>query len=388
PMGDNQPKAEVRMPANNSVAPQPSGPASEQPPPISRLPGLEEVKRINVAVTPAMVAAIQLVMTTRRVSLTEAVRRLIGYGDLFYRAVTERGEDVLLRTGDTTRLVLPVSDVAGCRGESVDEHEKPEIAGRRVPDEYFRVKSSARVWNYWLGGKDNYEVDRAAGEEYIRLFPEIVYPARQARQFLIRAVTYLAGEAGVRQFLDIGTGLPTMRNTHEVAQEIAPQSKVVYVDNDPVVLAHARALLTPTTDEGVVGYLDADVRDPDRILAGASTVLDFGEPVAVMLLGILGHAAATAEQMHTITGRLMAAVAAGSYLVVSDGVDIGHQGQRQAAALHRYHLRTLEEFGACFTGLQLIDPGLVPINSWRPGLAEIGHSGPLVNSRVGLGRKS
>jgi hypothetical protein len=146
-------------------------------------------------------------------------------------------------------------------------------------------------------------------------------------------------------------------------------------------------LLTATADEGVVGYLDADVRDPDRILAGAGDVLDFDAPVAVLLLGILGHAAATAEQMHTITGRLMAAVPPGSYLVVSDGVDIGHQGQRQAAALHRYHLRTPAEFDACFTGLQLIDPGLVPINSWRPGLAETGHSGPLVNSRVGLGHK-
>jgi hypothetical protein len=231
-MGDNQPKVKVRMPTDNSVAAQPCGPASEQPPPGSRLPRLEEVKRVNVAVTPAMVAAIQLVMTTRQVDLTEAVRRLIGYGDLFYRAVTERGEDVLLRTDDTTRLVLPLSDSASCRGGSVDGHEKPEIAGRRVPDEYFRVHSSARVWNYWLGGKDNYAVDRVAGEEYLRLFPEIVDTARQARQFLIRAVTYLAGEAGVRQFLDIGTGLPTMRNTHEVAQEIAPASKVVYVDND------------------------------------------------------------------------------------------------------------------------------------------------------------
>jgi hypothetical protein len=335
-----------------------------------------------------MVAAIQLVMTTRQegVTLTEAVRRLIGYGDFFYRVVTERGEDVLLRTDDTTRLVLPLSDSASCQGGSVDEHEKPEIAGRRVPDEYFRVKSSARVWNYWLGGKDNYEVDRAAGEEYIRLFPEIVDTAIQSREFLIRAVTYLAGEAGVRQFLDIGTGLPTMHNTHEVAQGIAPRSKVVYVDNDPVVLAHARALLTNTTDDGVTDYLDADVRDPDRILAGAGTVLDFGEPVAVLLLGILGHAAETAEQMHAITRRLMAAVPSGSYLVVSDGVDIGHQGQRQAAGLHRYHLRTPDEFDACFTGLQLIDPGLVPINSWRPDPTEIGHSGPLVNSRAGLGR--
>ena len=114
----------------------------------------------------------------------------------------------------------------------MDEHEKPEIPGRRVPDEYFRVKSSARVWNYWLGGKDNYAVDREAGDEYIRLYPEIVDTAIQGRQFLIRVVSYLTGEAGVRQFLDIGTGLPTMQNTHEVAQGIAAEAKVVYVDND------------------------------------------------------------------------------------------------------------------------------------------------------------
>jgi hypothetical protein len=269
----------------------------------------------------------------------------------------------------------------------VDEHEKPEIPGRRVPDEYFRVKSSARVWNYWLGGKDNYAVDREAGDEYIRLYPEIVDTAIQGRQFLIRVVSYLTGEAGVRQFLDIGTGLPTMQNTHEVAQGIAAEAKVVYVDNDPVVLAHARALLTTTTDEGVTGYLDADVNDPDLIVSGASNVLDFDMPIAVMLLGILGHAAETAEQMHSITRRLMAAVPSGSYLVVQDGVDIGHQGQRQAAGLHRYHLRTLDEFDACFEGLELVDPGTVPINSWRPDLAETGHTRPLVNSRVGAGRK-
>jgi hypothetical protein len=155
-----------------------------------------------------------------------------------------------------------------------------------------------------------------------------------------------------------------------------------------IVLAHARALLTNTTDEGVTDYLDADadVNDPDRIIT-ASTVLNFGEPIAVLLLGILGHAAETAEQMHSITSRLMAALPSGSYLVVQDGVDIGHEGQRQAAGLHHYHLRTLNEFRACFHGLELVDPGMVPINSWRPRLAKIGNTGPLVHSRVAVGRK-
>ena len=157
--------------------------------------------------------------------------------------------------------------------------------------------------------------------------------------------------------------------------------------NDPVVLAHARALLTTTTDEGVTDYLDADVNNPDLIIADAGNILNFDEPIAVLLLGILGHAAETPEQMHAITSQLMAAAASGSYLVLSDGVDIGHEGQRQAAALHHYHLRTPAEFDACFHGLQLIDPGLVPINSWRPALTEVGNTAPLVNSRVGVGRK-
>jgi hypothetical protein len=260
PNADNPSKHEVRMPTNNIAtnniaaaniaaaniaAAESSGSAqqSEQRPPSSRLPALEEVKRVNVAVTPAMVAAIQLVMTTGQVSLTEAVRRLIGYGDFFHRAITERGEEVLLRKDGTTRLVVPIPEIDG---ERVNGHEELESAGRRVPDEYFRVHSSARVWNYWLGGKDNYEVDRRAGEEYIRLFPEIVETAVQARQFLIRAVTYLAGAAGVRQFLDIGAGLPTMLNTHEVAQGIAPEAKVVYVDND-----HCKSGCAHTSSLGV-----------------------------------------------------------------------------------------------------------------------------------------
>ena len=267
-----------------------------------------------------------------------------------------------------------------------DEREKLEIPGRRVPDEYFRVKSSARVWNYWLGGKDNYAVDREAGDEYIRLFPEIVETAVQVRQFLIRTVTYLVSEVGLRQFLDIGTGLPTMQNTHEVAQAIAPESKVVYVDNDPIVLAHARALLTNTTDEGVTDYIDADVRGPDQIITDARNVLNFREPIAVFLLGILGHAAETADQMHFITNRLMTAVPSGSYLAIEDGADIGHEGQHEAAALHDYHLRTLDEFRACFDGLELVEPGLVPVNTWRPGTTDIGTIRPL-HARVAVGRK-
>jgi hypothetical protein len=151
------------------------------------------------------------------------------------------------------------------------------------------VPHSARIWNYWMGGKDNYAVDRAAGDAAIAIYPGIATMAKQSRQFLIRAVRFLAGEAGVRQFLDIGTGLPTEQNTHEVAQAVAPESKIVYVDNDPLVLVHARALLRNTTDEGFTTYLDADFHHPELILSQARDVLDFTQPIAVMFMGVLGH---------------------------------------------------------------------------------------------------
>jgi S-adenosyl methyltransferase len=139
----------------------------------------------------------------------------------------------------------------------------------------FDVPHAARIWNYWMGGKDNYPVDRAAGDAVAEVYPDIVTMALQSRQFLIRAVRFLAGEAGIRQFLDIGTGLPTMQNTHEVAQAIAPDSRIVYVDNDPLVLAHARALLVNTTAQGVTTYVDADYHNPDLIISDARNVLDF-----------------------------------------------------------------------------------------------------------------
>src|SRR5512133_806089 len=150
------------------------------------------------------------------------------------------------------------------------------------------VANSARVWNYWLGGKDNFAADREAGEHVLAAMPVMGVLARADRAFLGRAVRYLAGPAGIRQFLDIGTGIPTANNTHEVAQAVAPESRIVYVDNDPVVLVHARALLT-STPEGATDYVDADLRDPDLILQAAAATLDFDKPVAIMLLAILGH---------------------------------------------------------------------------------------------------
>jgi hypothetical protein len=257
----------------------------------------------------------------------------------------------------------------------------------RLPDEYFRRPSSARVWDYWLGGKDNYPIDRAAGDEVVRLYPEILTVARESRKLLIRVVRYLAGEAGVRQFLDIGTGLPTVQNTHQVAQAAAPDSKIVYVDNDPLVLAHARALLTNTTPQGVTTYVHADVHDPELIISDARNVLNFNRPIAVMLLGILGHAAITFEEMRSIIGRLMAATSSGSYLVVADGADLDLEGHREAAGIRGYHLRTLDEFRACFEGLELVSPGLVPHNHWRPVLTVIGATPEPVSSYVAVGRK-
>ncbi|MBO0872481.1 MAG: SAM-dependent methyltransferase [Pseudonocardia sp.] len=237
--------------------------------------------------------------------------------------------------------------------------------------------NSARVWNYWLGGKDNYHVDRLAGDAVIAINPDIRLFARQWRQFLIRAVRYLAGEAGIRQFLDIGTGLPNEQNTHEVAQAVAPDSKIVYVDNDALVLAHARALLTNTTPEGVTHYIHADVRDPEAIISDAHNTLNFHQPIAVMMLGILGHAAPAYDQARSIIDRLMAAVPSGSYLVWADGAitddEVFLAGVRaQTEAGHPYHPFALDEFAEAVAGLELVDPGLVPVPEWRPDPIQVG----------------
>ncbi len=243
------------------------------------------------------------------------------------------------------------------------------------------VPHSARLWNYWMGGKDNYEVDRAAGDAVAEVYPDIVTTATQSRQLLIRAVRFLAGAAGIRQFLDIGTGLPTMQNTHEVAQRIAPESRIVYVDNDPLVLAHARALLINTTPEGVTSYVDADFHDPDLIIADARNVLNFTQPVAVMFMGVLGHVADFGE-MRSIVARVMDAVPPGSYLALWDGTDTGEAvlegGAKYAeSGAIPYNLRSPEQLGQCFEGLEMVDPGLVSITQWRPETAEVGQSVPI-----------
>jgi S-adenosyl methyltransferase len=239
------------------------------------------------------------------------------------------------------------------------------------------IPHAARIWNYWMGGKDNYKADREAGDAVAAVYPEIVTMAKQSRSFLIRVVSYLAGEVGIRQFLDIGTGLPTMQNTHEVAQQIAPESRIVYVDNDPLVLTHARALLVNTTPEGVTTYVHADYHDPEQIIADGANVLNYNEPVAVMFMGVLGYEPELAE-MRSIVGKVMDAVPSGSHLVLWDGTDTGDaviEGSEKLveAGGVPYILRSPKQLSQCFDGLEIVDPGMVPITQWRAEPSEIGH---------------
>ncbi|MCA2214260.1 SAM-dependent methyltransferase [Jidongwangia harbinensis] len=250
------------------------------------------------------------------------------------------------------------------------------------------VPQTARIWNYLLGGKDNFAVDRAVGDEIIAAMPHFAEAAVLSRRYLVRAVQFLAGEAGVRQFLDIGTGLPTADNTHEVAQRVAPESRIVYVDNDPLVLAHARALLT-TSPEGATSYVDADLYDPDAIVAAASTMLDFGQPVALMLMGVLGHVESD-DEAKSIIDRLMATMAPGSYLAVYDGSDVDPDIAEAAriwnlSANPKYHLRSPDRFRALFADLELVEPGVVPVTRWRPD-AEAAAA-PAIAQYCAVGRK-
>lgn len=253
------------------------------------------------------------------------------------------------------------------RSPSPQEHPPSKAVDVTVPH-------SARVWNYWLGGKDHFAADRELGDKVTQFFPDIVEIARTSRQFLVRAVTFLAGEKGIRQFLDIGTGLPTANNTHEVAQRIAPQSRVVYVDNDPLVLVHARALLTSSPD-GATDYIDADVHDPENILAAATKTLDFSQPVALVMLGILGNVV-DYDEARSIVRRLVDAVPSGSYLVLNDGTNVINKAARDEAtrmsieAGSPYIARSPEQIAGYFEGLELVEPGVVSSSRWRPDPGE------------------
>jgi hypothetical protein len=246
-------------------------------------------------------------------------------------------------------------------------------AGRDEPATFdTSVAHVARVYDYWLGGKDNYAADRAAGEQAMKAFPNIALSARANRAFLARAVRFLAGEAGIRQFLDIGTGIPTANNTHEVAQSVAPESRVVYVDNDPVVLAHARALLA-SHPEGATDYIDADLRDPQKILAGAVELLDFSRPVAVLLMAILQHIGDD-DDPYKIVAALVGAVPPGSYLALSHPAkDIDAESMAKMAdslnqmMAEKVTFRDRPAVARFFDGLELVEPGMAQASKWRPG---------------------
>jgi hypothetical protein len=251
------------------------------------------------------------------------------------------------------------------------------------------IPQTARIWNYWLGGKDNFPVDRQVGDQILGAFPEIVENARASRAFLARAVRYLAGDVGIRQFLDIGTGLPTANNTHQVAQAVAPECRIVYVDNDPIVLVHARALLT-STPEGKTAYIDADLRDPDTIMKEAARTLDFSQPIAVMLMGILGHIAED-QEAQSIVKRLVGGVSSGSYLTMNDGTNTSEEVVEAAriwneSANPTYHLRSPERIARFFDGLELVKPGVVSPPRWRPEPSPSGLPAE-IDSACGVGRK-
>ncbi len=236
----------------------------------------------------------------------------------------------------------------------------------------------ARVYAYWLGGKDHFPADRKAGEQVARLRPQVVAGARANRAFLARLVRYLAADCGIRQFLDLGTGLPAPGSTIEVAQAIAPGARVVYVDNDPLVLIHARALLTGTGPSGqdCCGYLDADVRDTATILTGASRALDFGRPVAVLMLAVL-HFLPPGDDPAAITAALAGALAPGSYVAISHLTSDFAPGP-VTAGVKAYNAlvpagitaRTHTQITNLFAGLPLVPPGVVPVTEWRPALTQ------------------
>ncbi|MEU4997723.1 SAM-dependent methyltransferase [Streptomyces sp. NPDC021622] len=245
---------------------------------------------------------------------------------------------------------------------------------------------TARIWNYWLGGKDNYPVDQAAGDQIRTLHPGIGEYARADRLFLGRAVSHLVTECGIRQFLDIGTGLPTADNTHEVAQRLAPETRVVYVDNDPLVLTHARALLT-SSPEGKTDYLDEDLRNVEAILEHAAKTLDFDRPVALMLLGVVIFIDDDSEA-YGIVRRLLDALPAGSHLVLSHTITSPAMPDVDEAVAFwnengtpKLTQRTPDRVAEFFDGLELLDPGVVSCNRWRPetdaasGLADVAMFG-------------
>jgi O-methyltransferase involved in polyketide biosynthesis len=253
------------------------------------------------------------------------------------------------------------------------------------------VPNPARVYDALLGGKDNFAADRVVADKLAAAKPAVRYNVRANRAYLGRVVRYLAGEAGIRQFLDLGTGLPSMDNVHEVAQRVALESRIVYVDNDPIVIAHARAMLA-SSREGATAFLTADIRDPEWILEQAAKTLDLDRPIAVILLGVL-YTIPDADRPYDKVAAYLDAVAPGSYLAVShpasdiDAARAARAAQQYDAAMPTTQTnRTKAEVARFFDGLALLEPGVVQLNQWRPDLGDV-DPGVEISSWGGLGRK-
>ncbi len=271
---------------------------------------------------------------------------------------------------------------AGRKGSTFATNSLNEADRRKDLQIDTAVVHSARFWNYLLGGRANYEVDREAAEEILLLIPSLRDTVRAERGFLVRAVQHLAGDAQIRQFLDIGTGLPTASNTHEVAQAVESESRIVYVDNDPLIMAHARALLT-STPEG----------ETDTILEEAARTLDFTQPVGLMLLGILNFIP-DADDAHAIVNRLLAALSPGSYLVMSHPTtEIDGEAMKEAMRFWNQSgaapivARSRQQLIRFFENLELLEPGVVSCSLWRPDPSEIGSPVEVFHFS-GVGRKS
>jgi hypothetical protein len=272
----------------------------------------------------------------------------------------------------------------------------PQTSGSTAPGpdrplaSYPSVAHVARVYDYLLGGKDNFAVDREAAEQAMRINPDVASAARANRAFGIRTTSYLVNQAGIRQFLDIGTGMPTNNNIHEVAQSFAPESRIVYVDRDPIVLTHARALLT-SAPEGVTDYLEADLREPEKILAEAAQTLDFSRPVAIMLIAIL-HLILDRDDPYDLVSQLVNAVVPGSYVVISHaasdvdtGTMIGMASRVNELMAQQSVPRTHREVACFYAGLDLLEPGLVRVPEWRP--ASVSDSAAPARMWGAVGRK-
>ncbi|MFF7187567.1 SAM-dependent methyltransferase [Streptomyces sp. NPDC008222] len=262
----------------------------------------------------------------------------------------------------------------------------PEAAPTRIDTS---KPHPARVYDWWLGGKDNYPVDEELGQKILAADPTVRRGARANRRFMHRATRTLA-QAGVRQFLDIGTGIPTEPNLHQIAQGVASEARVVYADNDPIVLRHAEALLHGTT-EGTTDYVHADVRDPDAILALAARSLDLGQPVALSLVALTHY---LDDDVHDLLRRYLEALAPGSHLVVSQVTpDLNREAVERAAGLFRqsgtaFHPRPLAEFSRFFEGLELLGPGVIPVSGWRPDPEDVAAQAEgIVPVYAGVARK-